>query len=291
MKNIVILLFLVSSLLFAEEIVLNPTDDMYTDVEHPGTTPILTELWTGNYSPANHFERMMLKFDLSTLDGFLVESASLKLTRFFSCPSGGTTATTIHPLSQVWDESSWPVTQHVAYNDNFGYPYVFSGVGGTANIEFEVDVTELVQLWNSDVIDNHGFLILANANNKFSKFYSKEYSNAAFRPELTIYANPTSNDDHVNPSNISYLGNYPNPFNPSTSIEFNLREKANIKLTVYDLKGRRLNTLVDGVKSAGRYSVAWKGIDAKGTILPSGVYLYRIESSNQVVTKKMTLMK
>ncbi len=291
MKHLLIMMLLLSSLLYAEEIVMYPSDDMYTDAEHPGTPPSTTELWTGNYSPAGHFERTMIKFDLSQLEGYEVESANLRLTRFFSCPSGGTTATIIYPLTQDWNETTWPSTQHVSYDATIGYPYVFSGPGNTVDYEFNVNITELVQLWAAEVIDNHGLLIKANANNKFSKFYSKEYSNTSFRPELTVNANPVSNEEETISTVISYIGNYPNPFNPSTSIELNLKEKSEVSISIFDIKGRRINTLVNDVLSSGRHLFKWNGIDSNGKALPSGIYLYRVKTYNSVITKKMTLMK
>ena len=90
------------------------------------------------------------------------------------------------------------------------------------------------------------------------------------------------------------LPNYPNPFNPSTSISFlvpaNMTgEKVN--LSVFDLLGRKVVTLVDGVLSAGQHQVQWDGRDTAGNVVTSGIYFYTIKAGTRVQTRKMMLMK
>jgi hypothetical protein len=80
--------------------------------------------------------------------------------------------------------------------------------------------------------------------------------------------------------------NYPNPFNPSTTINFSLAKAGNVKLTVYNLLGQEVKSLMNGVMEAGNHTVPF---DASN--LNSGVYLYKIESGNFVQVRKMTLMK
>jgi type IX secretion system substrate protein len=81
-------------------------------------------------------------------------------------------------------------------------------------------------------------------------------------------------------------GNYPNPFNPSTIISYVLPEQGNAKLSVYDILGREIATLVDGVQNAGEHRVSFH---ADG--LPSGVYYYRLEAGDKVQAGKMLLSK
>jgi hypothetical protein len=80
--------------------------------------------------------------------------------------------------------------------------------------------------------------------------------------------------------------NYPNPFNPDTEILFSIPNPQKVKLTVFDARGRKIRILADDFRSAGRHSVTFR---ADG--LASGVYLYRLETSDRIVTKKMLLMK
>jgi len=80
--------------------------------------------------------------------------------------------------------------------------------------------------------------------------------------------------------------NYPNPFNPSTTISYKLTENSNVVLSVYDLMGRKVATLVNGKQTAGEKSISF---DASK--LASGVYIYRLNVGNQLFTKKMILLK
>jgi len=88
------------------------------------------------------------------------------------------------------------------------------------------------------------------------------------------------------PHEISLSQNYPNPFNPSTSIQFQLPENQRVKLFVYDMLGRNVAVLADGMRSAGSHEVRW---DASG--FSSGIYIYSLQSESRRVTLKMTLMK
>jgi hypothetical protein len=84
----------------------------------------------------------------------------------------------------------------------------------------------------------------------------------------------------------------PNPFNPSTTIAYEVPEQTHITLTVYNLLGQEVVRLVDQVQAAGRYEAVWTGINSRGAGVASGIYLYRIVSgSGYVDTKRMTLLK
>ncbi len=75
------------------------------------------------------------------------------------------------------------------------------------------------------------------------------------------------------------VGNYPNPFNPSTTISYHLAKAASVNLEVYDMMGRKIRTLIDGSKSAGYFSVVWNSKDESGRDVSSGVYLYRFTAT------------
>ncbi|NUN69149.1 MAG: T9SS type A sorting domain-containing protein [Bacteroidetes bacterium] len=85
--------------------------------------------------------------------------------------------------------------------------------------------------------------------------------------------------------------NYPNPFNPSTTIQFALPSDASVRLTVYDILGREVRSLVNTDMAAGYHNVAWDGRNNKGTSVASGIYIYRIEAGQFISTKKMMLLK
>ena len=88
------------------------------------------------------------------------------------------------------------------------------------------------------------------------------------------------------PAEVMLLGNYPNPFNPETTISYALPQGAEVRLAVYDLLGHEVAVLVDGSQSAGQHTVRFDGGD-----LPSGSYAYRLQVGEEVVARTMTLVK
>ena len=84
---------------------------------------------------------------------------------------------------------------------------------------------------------------------------------------------------------------YPNPFNPITVIEYDLPKESHVTLVVYDVTGREVATLADGLEQAGRSSVSWNGKDDLGQPVGAGVYLYRIQADRFSRTRKMVLLK
>lgn len=85
--------------------------------------------------------------------------------------------------------------------------------------------------------------------------------------------------------------NYPNPFNPTTTISFSLPEEGKVALKIYDIMGREVITLADGIKSAGNHRAVWEGKNSYGTEVASGIYFYKISFRDQSFTKKMLLVR
>jgi hypothetical protein len=98
-------------------------------------------------------------------------------------------------------------------------------------------------------------------------------------------------DDEVVPNAFSLKGNYPNPFNPSTNIAFNLDVRSDVTVTVYSLLGAEVATLHNGIMQPGLQSVKWNGNDSHGAQVASGVYVYRVEAQDRALTGKMMLLK
>ena len=86
--------------------------------------------------------------------------------------------------------------------------------------------------------------------------------------------------------------NFPNPFNPSTDISFSIGSDDFINLNIYDIKGRLIRSLVNNEFTlSGSYSFTWNGLNQQGTQVPSGMYLYKLENSENTITRKMVVMK
>ena len=101
----------------------------------------------------------------------------------------------------------------------------------------------------------------------------------------------TSVSEDFLPAKFAVYENYPNPFNPATQISFDLTEQSATEVTVWNLLGQKVSTLFAGDLSAGHHTVTFDGHNTNGSLLPSGVYIYRVESGSNVSTKKMMLLK
>jgi len=100
-----------------------------------------------------------------------------------------------------------------------------------------------------------------------------------------------SNDEDVLPGVFMLHQNYPNPFNPETMIQFDVPIRTDLTLSVYDLLGRRVKTLVKKNLDMGSYNVKWDGSSDAGEMLPSGMYFYELHSSKFHSVKKLILVK
>jgi len=88
------------------------------------------------------------------------------------------------------------------------------------------------------------------------------------------------------PTNFSIIQNYPNPFNAQTSIKYTLIEQSNVMIHIYDLLGRKIETIMEGIKSTGEHQAIWQSKDQ-----PSGIYFYRIQAGDYTEAKKMVLLR
>ena len=108
----------------------------------------------------------------------------------------------------------------------------------------------------------------------------------------TSLEDPVIQDSQVSPA-IKLLGNYPNPFNPSTTIRFELKEelKGPVFIKIYNLKGQLVRTLGLHVSHKGIYDIVWDGMDQTGNTVSSGLYFYTLNFDKYLLSGKMTMMK
>ncbi len=109
---------------------------------------------------------------------------------------------------------------------------------------------------------------------------------------VTDYNPSTNVQNGKTNSKVKYslMQNYPNPFNPSTTIKYTVPSQASVTLTIYDTLGRKITTLVNGVKQAGTYEVEFSP-DKSGIKLSGGIYFYRLNANGYSITKKFIYMK
>ena len=108
----------------------------------------------------------------------------------------------------------------------------------------------------------------------------------------SIAAAVTNLDWSEFPVETATLGqNFPNPFNPATTIPYTIERESAVMLVVYDIAGREIKRVVEGQKPTGSYTAVWNGADEQGFQVPSGIYLVRLRAGTVVQTKKMILTR
>ena len=100
-----------------------------------------------------------------------------------------------------------------------------------------------------------------------------------------------SRAEEAAPREFSLEQNYPNPFNPTTAINYALKERVHVTLSVYNLLGQEVATLVDAYQAVGAHSVVWDGRSKAGAAAQSGTYFYRIAAGDFVAVRPMILLK
>ena len=97
--------------------------------------------------------------------------------------------------------------------------------------------------------------------------------------------------DEALPVAFNLYNAYPNPFNPVTTLRYDLPENGFVNIIIYDILGRRVKTLISQTQTAGQRSVQWNATNDYGKPVSAGVYLYQIQSGKHISTKKMVLLK
>lgn len=158
------------------------------------------------------------------------------------------------------------------------------------NSGFEIERSVLNNQWN-----NVGFVIGNGTVNNASNYSFSEKVNSGTYNYRLKQIDVNGNYEYFNLSNEVLVGvpsafslsqNYPNPFNPSTKIDFALPKDGNVKITLYDMSGKEISTILNENKPAGYYNV-----QLNASNLSSGIYFYSINSNNFTATKKMMLIK
>ena len=134
-----------------------------------------------------------------------------------------------------------------------------------------------------------------NINETFV-FQSDANEGTALQPFILTTTTTNIEQNLELPEEFMLHGNYPNPFNPGTTIRYALPKNAKVSIKVYDITGKLVNVLESGQKHAGEHAVRWDGLNNEGIRVASGIYLYRLEAVSPdgvvtTLTNKMTLIK
>ena len=117
--------------------------------------------------------------------------------------------------------------------------------------------------------------------------------NRALHVEMNIFnvINVQSEDSNVRPYQGYQARNYPNPFNPSTTIEYSLPERGEVEVSIYNIRGQKVKQLVKEEKEPGTHTIIWNGTDSKSKNVGSGVYFYKVKTENSLQVNKMIMLK
>jgi beta-glucosidase len=166
--------------------------------------------------------------------------------------------------------------------------------------EYEVQISNDGSNWNTIVHVTNGYggteKISVKASARYIRIYgiqrATQYSYSIY--EIDIYNNSdTSLADSINnlPSEFTLSNNYPNPFNPSTTIEYEIPKAAHVKMEIFNSLGELMNILKNDFQNQGKYTVRWNGKNMKGQIVTSGIYFYKMSANGLTLVKKMLLLK
>jgi hypothetical protein len=175
-----------------------------------------------------------------------------------------------------------PFTKSIAFNLSYNQSELSVGKYDNKNLQVKYlsDDNELYDVSNAKI----------DYTTKTAAF-SQNLLNGTYVIEATEPAKVTSLEETSIPEKFSLNQNYPNPFNPETIISFDLPEKGSAKLTIYNILGSEIRSLINSEFDKGTFSVTWNGKDNHGKDVASGVYIYKLEFGNTSLTKKMNLIR
>jgi len=180
----------------------------------------------------------------------------------------------------VWNKSADPdpldeVSYQLVYGTDWqdSSTYVFSDITTDTSISVLLD-DNIQYSWIVVARDADGFIVGSNNDT----------------PNM-LTVGTLSVDDNTVPTVYALHQNYPNPFNPTTKISYDLPDASVVSLSIYDLMGREIRTLINSEQNAGFKIIQWNATDNLGKSVPAGMYIYTIQAGEFRQTRKMVLLK
>jgi hypothetical protein len=206
-------------------------------------------------------------------------------------------------LHQNWDDSVWVNFYRELYtydgnNNNTEILQQYTDDSNWSNyykVSYTYDINnklkeELRQDWIGNWVNEFNFFYTYDENRNRTEFLQQIWVNSAWVNTgkiLYSYIPVTSASEELNSINsYSLSNNYPNPFNPTTNIQYAIGITQFVSLKIFDVLGTKIETLVNEERPAGIYELNWNAAN-----LPSGVYFYRLQAGEFVQTRKMILLK
>jgi len=243
--------------------------------DESGTVSYITQISVGNYSVSAAYP----DYEFITYNNILVEEYDNVIVDFtleqLIAPSELEGVLTGNEASLNWQHDSARAFQY--YN-------IYRSVGSINNTPYALLDTTIQCSYIDTILFPHSSLL----GYYITAVYAQENESHSSNTVYMEYLVPNTDEEIAIPE---ILGNYPNPFNPSTTIYFSLENDSYIELSVYNLKGQLVNNLVSGDFAQGRHDIIWNGEDEQGNMLSSGIYLYKLNTGDNIFTRRMLLLK
>jgi hypothetical protein len=266
-------------------------DQRDPDLNFVGTGGILV------VSKLNENARIAIHFDLAGWSPDSISQAKLHLYHYRGGNYSVSRTINVYPLTSAFAEST----------ATWNYPWITPGGDYDNSITASADVPEEWENWVAwDVTDivknrwsniaNYGFLIKdpvedSPGDGPYVRFHSHRKDSL---PYLEILTEPTDVESIENENTgkvFSLWQNIPNPFNSKTLFQFELSTPSQVNLTIYNLRGERVKTLLDARKQVGTYTVEWDATNQSGMPVSSGIYLYQLRTESFSETKRLLYLK
>ena len=180
---------------------------------------------------------------------------------------------------------SWSVSNVTNMGNMFQNAAFFNQDIGNWNVSSVIDLSGM--FWNAIYFNqNLSYWCVENITTEQEDFSTNSPLSEDNKPVWGTCPDATSNENHELPLAFLLEQNYPNPFNPVTVIGYQIPKSSDVRLEVIDMLGRRVSLLINERVEAGRHEAT---LDASG--LSSGMYIYRLQTGNEVLTRKMMLIK
>ena len=254
---------------------------------------------------------MMSKIDSTTNNSYQISNINLGVTNFFQVSSHNFPDIESSLSNVISCTCLSPVQEIYMYTDSLDFGEV--AIGDSTILDMPIFNLGNTQLEIDDIILDAPFYININdgslgagenldvqvrfvpvATGEYSgivTIYSNDNDEEEVTVQLTGIAVELSVDGHQIPDKFTLHQNHPNPFNPVTTLRYDLPEDAMVNITIYDMMGRVVRTMVNTQQNTGFKSVLWNATNDAGSSVSAGLYLYMIKAGDFRQTKKMVLLK
>ncbi len=252
----------------------NLNGEYYLEIEPDisGISNYIMQVPIGNYTVTSAYpDYEFISYDNIIVEEFQITTVDFSLDQIIA-PVGLEAVLSGNEITLNWQHNSTRMLQYFNIYRNINST-AFTLLDTTSQLNY---VDTIIQPQNL----TYGYYVTAK--------YAQDNESHSTNQVYVEYIVTVTGDEIMS----SYLlGNYPNPFNPETTIYFSLAEDSSIELVIFNVKGQKVKTIAEGVYEKGKHAEAWNGEDENGKTMASGVYLYQLKAGVKTAIKRMLLLK